>query len=103
MNILRVTYLFLILIPQAFTSSMVQADESLSVPYPEGYRQWAHVKSQIATEAHPRYKSIGGIHHIYANEIALRGYQSGTFPNGSIIVFDLLSLTSKDGSLIEGD
>ena len=72
-----------------------------SVPYPEGYRRWAHVKSAIAApkrEADPR----AGIYHIYANELALRGYETGRFPEGSVIVFDLLATTSDKGGVQEG-
>ena len=50
-----------------------------AVPYPDGYRGWFHVKTQIATEKHARFASIGGIHHIYANGAGLKGYESGTF------------------------
>lgn len=81
--------------------NQVHADEE-KLAYPEGFRTWAHVKSQVATEAHPRFNSIGGIHHIYANDKAMIGYKNGQFPEGSIIVFDLLELQSKDGSLVEG-
>ena len=71
------------------------------VPYPEGYRRWAHVKSGIAppkAEADPR----AGIHHIYANELALRGYETGRFPEGSVIVFDLIATTTQNGGMQEG-
>lgn len=72
------------------------------VTYPDGYRDWHHIKSQIATANHPRAAAIGGIHHIYANDQALLGYREGKFPEGSRIVFDLLELHEKEGSLIEG-
>ena len=44
------------------------------------------MQSQIATEDNKRFESIGGIHHIYANEPALQSYRSGIFPDGSVIV-----------------
>lgn len=72
-----------------------------TVPYPEGYRRWAHVKSGIAApkgEADPR----AGIYHLYANELALRGYETGRFPEGSVIVFDLLATTTEKGGTREG-
>lgn len=53
------------------------------VPYPEGYRDWHHVKSMVIEEGHPLYGSFGGIHHLYANDKAMKGYRKGTFPNGS--------------------
>ena len=77
------------------------ADDAVS--YPDGYRSWFHVKTQIATEKHPRFVSIGGIHHIYANSAGLKGYQSGTFADGSVLVLDVLALDmTEEGSQKEG-
>ena len=74
-----------------------------AVPYPDGYRSWFHVKTQIATEKHPRFTSIGGIHHVYANSVGLKGYQSGTFADGATLVLDVLALVATDdGSQMEG-
>ncbi len=61
------------------------------VPYPDGYRQWTHVKSMVIQKGHPLYEAFGGIHHIYANEKALRAMQAGKpYPDGAVLVFDLL-------------
>ena len=78
------------------------AAQSNSVPFPEGYRDWRHVKSMLIAEGHPLFASFGGIHHIYANEPALKGYASGKFPDGSVIVFDLLEAQTKDNATTEG-
>ena len=43
-----------------------------------------------------------GIHHIYANKTALTGLESGTFDDGSILVYDLVSLSEKGGVGTEG-
>lgn len=70
------------------------------VPYPDGYRQWVHVKSALSapkSDADPR----AGIHHIYANRLALMGYETGHFPEGSVIVFDLLAVTTENGTTRE--
>lgn len=73
------------------------------VPYPEGYRQWTHVKSMVIQQGHPLYDAFGGIHHIYANAQAMQGYRSGgKFPDGAVIVFDLLEARSEGGALVEG-
>lgn len=80
-----------------------RADEGNEVPYPEGFRSWFHVKSQIATDKHARFAQIGGIHHIYANAAGVKGYQSGTFPNGAVLVLDVLALEdTEEGSQKEG-
>jgi hypothetical protein len=72
------------------------------VPYPEGYRNWTHVKSMVIEEGHPLYASFGGIHHIYANAKAIKGYRSSRFPDGAVIVFDLLEAHRADSAVTEG-
>lgn len=72
------------------------------VPYPNGYRDWHHVKSMVINQGHPLFEAFGGIHHLYANKQALQGYKSGKFPNGSVIVFDLLDVSSADNAVTEG-
>lgn len=73
------------------------------VKYPKGYRNWTHVKTLILEKGHPLYEAFGGIHHIYANEIALEGYKEGNkFKDGSVIVFDLLEAKSADNAIAEG-
>lgn len=72
------------------------------VPYPAGYRDWVHVKSMIIEPGHPLFESFGGLHHLYANAKALEGYRSGTFPDGSVIVFDLLTAVSADHAVTGG-
>ena len=72
------------------------------VPYPDGYRQWTHVKSMVINPGHALYDAFGGIHHLYANKAALAGYRSGKFGDGSVIVFDLLEAKSADNTVQEG-
>lgn len=38
------------------------------VPYPEGYREWMHVKSALITPQSRSFKRFGDLHHIYANK-----------------------------------
>jgi hypothetical protein len=78
------------------------ADDA-SVPYPEGYRDWHHVKSMVIEEGHALYEAFGGIHHIYANDKALEGYRAGKFPDGAVIVFDLLDAIHADNAVTEGE
>lgn len=63
------------------------------VPYPAGFRNWTHIKTGFSAPAGPRQ----GIHNIYANPQAMKGFRTGNFANGSIIVFDLLGTEVKDG------
>ena len=78
------------------------AQEPAKVDYPMGYRDWTHVKSMVIQPGHPLYESFGGIHHIYANQSALEGYRTGSFADGSVIIFDLLEATAADNAITEG-
>lgn len=86
----------------ASTATIALTDDS-QVPYPEGYRDWHHVKSMVIEEGHPLYGAFGGIHHLYANDEAVEGYRKGTFPDGSVIVFDLLESMHDGNAVTEGD
>jgi Cytochrome P460 len=78
------------------------AQEAAKVDYPTGYRDWTHVKSMVIQPGHQLYESFGGIHHIYANQSALEGYRTGSFADGSVIIFDLLEATAADNAITEG-
>jgi hypothetical protein len=74
-----------------------------AVPYPEGYRNWTHVKSMVIQQGHPLFDSFGGLHHIYANDRAMQGYRKGgAFPDGAVIVFDLLDARAGGGAIEAG-
>lgn len=72
------------------------------IPYPAGYRLWAHVSSSLIGPQSPAFKNSGGIHHIYANEKAMEGYRAGKFPDGSVIVADFLETRESAGVTTEG-
>lgn len=82
--------------------SITWAAEAPQVSYPEGYRNWTHVKSMVIQPGHPLYESFGGIHHLYANNKAMQGYKTGKFPKGSVIVFDLLDVNTEGNAIQEG-
>ena len=77
-----------------------QVDETPS--FPKEFRKWAHVKSVLVGPQSSAFATEGGIHHIYANDKALEGYVSGKFPDGSVIVYDLLETKEVAGNTIEG-
>ncbi len=73
------------------------------VAYPNGFRDWHHVKSMVINKGHPLYDAVGGIHHIYGNPKAIQGYKAGNkFADGSVIVFDLFEAVDKDNAIAEG-
>jgi opacity protein-like surface antigen len=76
--------------------------QAADVAYPEGYRDWHHVKSMVIQPGHGLYDAFGGIHHLYANDKAVKGYRSGKFPDGAVIVFDLLDAPAAGGAITEG-
>lgn len=82
--------------------SSAQISTPDAVPYPEGYREWMHVKSALITPPSRGFKRFGGLHHIYANAKALEGYRTGVFADGAVIVADFLETQEKDGDVSEG-
>jgi len=85
----------------AVTATAALAAEP-EVPYPVGYRDWHHVKSMVIEEGHPLFGAFGGIHHLYANKQALEGYEAERFPDGAVIVFDLLKAERANNTVTEG-
>ena len=83
-------------------ANLAIAVEPPPVPYPEGYRQWTHVKSMVIQPGHALYDAFGGIHHLYANPKAEQGDKAGKFPDGAVIVFDLLEAKAADNTVQEG-
>ncbi|MBO9562544.1 MAG: cytochrome P460 family protein [Niastella sp.] len=72
------------------------------VPYPEGYRKWVHIRTGLIGPSHPGFQSNGGFHHIYGNDKAMEGFVSGQFPEGAVLVFDVIEALEKGGSTTEG-
>ena len=83
--------------------AFLKTESPEKVPYPDGYRRWTHVRSGLIGPESPDYQATGGLHHIYANDKAVEGYEAGRFPEGSIIVYDLLKVQTKDGVTQEGE
>jgi hypothetical protein len=78
--------------------------EKSSVAYPTGFRKWPFVKSMVIySDKHPLFAQFGGLHHVYANAEAMRALvKGGTFPDGSVLVFDLLEAKDENGAYVEG-
>ncbi len=87
----------------AFATIGANAADPAPVAYPTGYRDWHHVKSMFINPGHGLYDAFGGIHHLYANKAAVQGYKTGKWPNGAVIVFDLLDAKSADNTVTEGN
>ena len=78
-------------------------DDGYKVPFPKGYRDWTHVKSMVIfSEKHPLYGAFAGIHHIYADNKALKSLKgSKDFPKGAMFAFDLLAIDEASGAYTE--
>lgn len=73
------------------------------VDFPDGYRSWTRVKSEVILEGHENYNSFGGFHHVYANNKALSSLKDGeSFENGSVLVFDLMEEKVENNTITEG-
>jgi hypothetical protein len=86
---------FLAFVPQVYA-------ESGKVDYPEGYRQWVHIKSMLIKPGHPLENPFQGMHHVYGNGQAIKGLKNGSFANGAVLVFDLLQY-NEGGHAIQED
>jgi|SRR5581483_7958653 len=68
-----------------------------AAPYPKDYRRWVHVKTTVIGPQSPNFARNGGVHHFYANALAMEGYRSGKFPDGAVLIDDLLEAKEVDG------
>lgn len=90
-----------VIIAGAFVVQRVGAD-SPGLKYPEGYRSWTHVKSMlIHSKDHPLYDPFGGLHHVYVNDKGAKALKNGgTYPDGSVVVFDLYDVKEDNGAYV---
>ena len=95
-------FIFLVTFINTILFASAAMAEPTPVPYPKDYRNWHHVKSMIINPGHGLYDTFGGMHHLYANAAAMKGYRTGTWPDGAVIVFDLLDAKSADNTVTEG-
>ena len=90
-------------------SRAIGADDA-AVPYPEGYRHWTFLHSSMVPpnfgdfENKPCAKPCtAGLFHFYANDKAMEGLRTGTYPDGAIIAEEMLEyLGHENGSGAEG-
>ncbi len=93
--------MFITCVIMAFQTGVFAGDSKVS--YPEGYRNWLHVKSMLIKPGHPLEDPFQGIHHVYANAKAVKGLNDGAYSDGAVLVFDLLEYTEQDNAITEGN
>jgi hypothetical protein len=100
------THRLAVLAALVLAAGAAHADEPRgpSVAYPTGYRQWPHVKSMvILSNKNPLFSQFGGIHHVYVNPDGLKVMtKGGSFPDGTVLVFDLLEAKEENEAYVEG-
>jgi len=83
----------------AYTSTQFAQKE---IPYPEGFRNWRYVKTNLTGFANKQQRRFDGFHIIYANEKAVIGYRTNHYPDGSMIVFDKHEVDTTSSSIQPG-
>ncbi len=87
-----------------FSTMPPAADEG--TPYPEGYRHWTHLHASMVPATFPAFAKkpcekpcMAGIFHFYANDKAMVGLRTNTYPDGAIIAEEMLEwLQTSDGA-----
>ena len=92
----------LVMIPAVLASQSPVQQGAATVSFPDDYRSWTHVKSSMIAPAHQNYAVNGGFQHVYANQLAMAGYRSRVFPEGSVVVVDWLGMNDTNGAVAEG-
>jgi Cytochrome P460 len=80
------------------------ADDTLVIP--AGFDHWYLVNSMVITKDSPLFNTIGGLHHIYVNQVGLARLKSGgstPYPDGTMFVDDVRDFSVVDGSYVQGD
>lgn len=89
--------------PASSESASPEPAAHAPIAFPQGYTRWTHVKSGLIPAGHPAFASYGGLHHIYANDLALAGYRDGRYADGSVLAYDLFETrVTADGSIDQG-
>jgi Cytochrome P460 len=73
-----------------------------AIPFPDGYRQWVHVKTTLVGPQSPAFDRNGGFHHFYGNDKAMEGYRTGTWPEGAVLIDDGLEAKETAGVWSDG-
>jgi hypothetical protein len=93
---------WLVVVAIIVTSSFkMQPSADADIAYPEGYRNWMHIKSGIVAPDHQNIL-YRGFNQVYANEKAMQGYRTRNFPHGTVSVFDVVEALPNENYTAEG-
>jgi hypothetical protein len=79
------------------SSFIIIHSKTEAVDFPEGYREWNHIKTYLVGPNNAAWPKYGGFNHYYANDKALEGYRTNIYPDGSIIVVDVREALDRKG------
>jgi hypothetical protein len=89
--------------------SALQLEAGGGTPYPDGYRHWTFLHSSMVP---PTFGAFGkkpcekpcmaGMFHFYANDKAMQGLRTGSYPDGAIIAEEMLEWLSTSNGSKEG-
>jgi len=90
--------------------SSLRTSASAGTPYPEGYRRWTFLHSSMVPPTFDAFKNkpcekpcMAGLFHFYANDKAMEGLRTGSYPDGAIIAEEMLEwLSTSNGGAKEG-
>jgi hypothetical protein len=107
---------------QCYTCHLKQKDHDLvfttlsgaaagaGTPYPEGYRHWTFLHSSMVPANFDAFGKkpcekpcTAGVFHFYANDKAMDGLRTGSYPDGAILAEEMLEwISSSNGGGKEG-
>jgi hypothetical protein len=90
--------------------TIASPNDDAAVPYPRGYRLWAHLHSTFIGPKDGAFGKqpcetpcTGGVFYFYANEKAMEGFRTGKFADGSVIADEVLETWGNErGGAKEG-
>ena len=86
-----------------FDAQAEKTSQQTQVAFPEGYRDWRHIKSMVLLPGHSLENPFGGSHHVYGNRKAIEGLKSGKYADGATFAFDLFDAPNEDHAITEGN
>ena len=85
--------------------STLRADADTGTPYPEGYRSWTFLHASMVPSTFEAFGKkpcekpcTAGIFYFYANDKAIEGLRTGSYPDGAILAEEMLEWLSPSGA-----
>ena len=92
-----------------FSTLRQTAGTDAGTPYPDGYRHWTFLHSSLVPPTFGAFAQkpcekpcTAGIFHFYANDRAMEGLRTGTYPDGATLAEEMLEWLSTANGAREG-